>query len=510
MPFLCRPLATVLLVAIVLATAASLPLEPTVAAQTPAAPQDKRPLTNADIIHMVKSGLAEVVVISAIEANNSSFDVSADALIALKQAGVSQNIITSMLAAESRRRTGLIQPPATGPTHPGQTAPPEAPLRALLIQGGERLPLTLNTTARPALVKSNENDLKSIAANQVVGAAIIAGSMQAGAAIASATGSLRSLGIIGTAGSIVGGRLFGKKPTHTVVFAVAGRSAQAVIYNTQPTFEVVYQDIPGVNPDGYEPALVRLFPTSDNYRIFSAVKLKDGKQLTPRPLVEQVPTQTQKIGRGHTQIIATRPLEAGEYGLLLLPVDTQASSRDGALFTQSEESISLLVWDFSIAPAGNQLPQPNQAEPQVQPLQPPGSRPETAPTASPVVRQEPIANPPAIKAPAGSVAFQTSVAYEAAYDRILNVLKKEGYTLHSASKETGQITTELAIEHGSVDIGRAVIISLIKESSGLTTVQVTAYNQGRRIGGQWQEKVYTKDKAALLAEKLRAALQGSS
>lgn len=508
MPVLCRPLAALLLCLTVVASYASLPPHPASAAQAPTAKQDKKPLTNADVIRMVKSGLAEGVVTSAIEANDSSFDVSADALIALKQAGVSQNIITTMLAAESRRRTGLIQPPATG-THPSQTAPPEAPLRALLIQGGERLSLTQNTTARPALVKSNEKDLKSIAANQAVGAAIITGSMQAGAAIASATGSLSGLGMIGAAGSIVGGRLFRKKPTQTVVFAVAGRNAQTTVYSTQPTFDIVYQDIPGVNPDSYEPALVRLFPTSDNYRIFSAVKLKDGKQITPRPLVEQVPTQTQKIGRGHTQLIATQPLAAGEYGLLLLPVDTQASRQDGALFTQSEESISLLVWDFSIAPEGSSMLQSSKAEPHVQPLQSLGSRPETAPAASPVARPESTANSPVIKAPAGSIAFQTSVAYEAAYDRILNVLKQEGYTLHSASKETGQIMTELAIEHGSVDIGRAVVISLIKEPSGLTTVQVTAYKQGRRIGGQWQEKVYTRDKAVLLAEKLRAALQGT-
>jgi hypothetical protein len=40
-------------------------------------------------------------------------------------------------------------------------------------------------------------------------------------------------------------------------------------------------------------------------------------------------------------------------------------------------------------------------------------------------------------------------------------------------------------------------------------VQVTAYKQGRRVGGQWQEKVYTKEKAELLAEKLRAELQSN-
>lgn len=510
MPFLCRCLAALLICVTVVASYASLPLEPAAAAQAPAMQQDKKPLTNADIIRMVKSGLAEGVVISAIEANDSSFDVSADALIALKQAGISQNIIAAMLASASRARTSPAQMQAGVTTIPNHIAPQEIPLRAFHIQGRKRVPLPLNTTAQLALVKSNEKDLKGIAANQAVGTAIIAGSMQAGAAIASATGSLGSLGVIGAAGSIVGGKFFRKKPTHTVVFAVAGRSAQATVYSTQPTFEVIYQNIPGVNPDDYEPVLVRLLTTSDNYRIFSAVKIKDGKQITPRPLVEQVPTQIHKVGRGHAQITAERFLEAGEYGLLLLPVEKpgQSSGQSEARFTQNEASVSLLVWDFSIAPTGSQIPQSGQAASQVHPPQAPNSNAGIA-TASPEARQEPVANSPALKAPTGSVVFQTTVGYEAAYDRIVNVLKKEGYTLASASKETGQITTEMRIERGYVELGRAAVISLVKESGGLTIVQVTAYKQGRRVGGEWQAKVYTKDKAALLAEKLRAALSGN-
>jgi hypothetical protein len=510
MPFLCRPLAALLLCVTVAASYVSLPLEPTVAAQAPAAKQNAKPLINADIIRMVKSGLAEGVVISAIEANDSQFDVSADALIALKNVGISQNIITAMLAAESRRRAALPQLQAALPAIPNQVAPPQASLRVVLIQGDKQLPLTLNTTARAAIVKSDEKDLKSIAANQAIGAAIITGSMQAGAAVASATGAMSGLGVIGAAGSIVGGRFFRKKPTQTMVFAVVGRTAQAVVSGTEPTFEVVYQDIPGVNPDNYEPVLVRLLATSDNYRIFSAVKIKDGKQVTPRPLIEQVQAQVQKIGRGHVQVAAVRPLEAGEYGLLLLPVEKpeKSSGQNGTRFTQNEASISLLVWDFSIAAEGSQMPPPSQAAPHLQPPQGTASRPGGVLGALPEVRQEVPARP-AAKTPAHSASFQTNAGYEAAYDSILNVLKKEGYTLASASKETGQITTELIIEHGYVDTGRAVVISLIKESGGLTTVQVTAYKQGRRVGGQWQQKVYTKDKAALLAGKLLAALSGN-
>jgi hypothetical protein len=505
-----RLVALLLSVTVLAASYNSIPFQPALAAQITAARQDKQPVTNADIIRMIKSGLAETVVLSVIEANDSKFDVSVDALIGLKNAGISQKVIEAMLASESRR-TAASRPQAAAPVIPGTPVPPQSPLRALLIKGQEKLPLTLNTTARAALVKSNENDLKGIAANQAIGAAIITGSLRAGAAIASATGAMSSLGIIGAAGSIVGGRFFRKKPTQTVVFAVAGHTSQAVLHSREPTFEVVYQDIPGVNPDDYEPILVRLIPTKDNYRIFSAVKIKDGKTVTPRPLVEQVPIRVMKLSRGQAQIAAAGPLEAGEYGLLLLPVERpqKSSGPDGAAFTQNEEAISLLVWDFSIAPEGSQVPVPSQAAPTVQMPQAVTINPGIASSASPAVPREVPAQPAVRDAPKGSVAFQTSAGYDVVYERILNVLKKEGYTLASASKEAGQITTELAIEHGYVDVGRAVVISLIKEEGGLTTVQVTAYKQGRKVGGQWREKVYTTGKAEMLAVQLRAALNGN-
>ena len=488
---------------------AGLLLTPAALAAQDATRQQKQPLTNADIIRLVKSGLAEGVIISAIEANDTRFDVSADALISLKAAGVGQKIIEAMLASAARLRSAAAPQPATAPLPEGP-ALPQTPLYALSIEGTEKLLLPLNTTAQAALVKSEGDDLKSIAANQAIGAAIITGSMQAGAAIATATGSLRSLGVIGAAGSIVGGRFFHKKSTQTIAFAVTGRDAKTVLQSATPTFEVVYRDIPGVNPDDYEPVLVRLITTKDNYRIFSAVKLTDGKQVTQRPLVEQVPVRVSKIGSGHAQVTATGPLEAGEYGLLLLPIEQlpNTSENGGVRFTQTQESISLLVWDFSITPAEGQAPVPAQTPPNVQTPAPVASS-GIAPAASTEPLRQPAVQEAIKNGPNGSVSFQTTAGYAAAYDSILTVLKKEGYTIASASRETGQITTELVIEHGGVDIGRAVVISLITEAGGLTTIQVAAYKQGRRIGGQWQEKVYTQGRAELLAEKVRAALQNS-
>ena len=68
------------------------------------AAQQKAPLTNADVIKMVKSGLAESTIVAAIAANDTQFDLSSAGLQALNQAGVSSKVIRAMLAAESKKK----------------------------------------------------------------------------------------------------------------------------------------------------------------------------------------------------------------------------------------------------------------------------------------------------------------------------------------------------------------------------------------------------------------------
>lgn len=56
------------------------------------------PLTNESIIKMVKAGLGENVVITAIQGQPAKYSTEADDLIALKTAGVSDKIISAMMA----------------------------------------------------------------------------------------------------------------------------------------------------------------------------------------------------------------------------------------------------------------------------------------------------------------------------------------------------------------------------------------------------------------------------
>jgi outer membrane lipoprotein SlyB len=56
------------------------------------------PMTNDDVIKMVKGGLGEATVIQAIDAADGGFDTSSDGLVKLKQGGVSDAVIQRILA----------------------------------------------------------------------------------------------------------------------------------------------------------------------------------------------------------------------------------------------------------------------------------------------------------------------------------------------------------------------------------------------------------------------------
>ena len=66
--------------------------------------QQKGPLTNADVIKMVKAGMAEPTIVAAIAGNDTQFDLTSTGLQSLSQAGVSSKVIRAMLAAESKKK----------------------------------------------------------------------------------------------------------------------------------------------------------------------------------------------------------------------------------------------------------------------------------------------------------------------------------------------------------------------------------------------------------------------
>ena len=83
--------------------------------------QSGKPLTNDDVVQMVKGGFDESTTIAAIDAAITTFDTSVPALMALKTAGVSEKIISSMLAA-TKKKTEVAKNTAPASTAPAAAA----------------------------------------------------------------------------------------------------------------------------------------------------------------------------------------------------------------------------------------------------------------------------------------------------------------------------------------------------------------------------------------------------
>jgi hypothetical protein len=62
-------------------------------------------MTNDEVISLAKAGLSQSIIIGKIRTAKSNFDLSTDALIKLKQSGVSDDIVTAMLEAKSGKST---------------------------------------------------------------------------------------------------------------------------------------------------------------------------------------------------------------------------------------------------------------------------------------------------------------------------------------------------------------------------------------------------------------------
>ncbi len=76
-------------------------------------------MTNDEVISLTKAGLAAPIIVGKIRTSKTEFDMSTDALIKLKQAGVLDDVVGAMLEAKSGKS---ISAPVSGATVNGSTS----------------------------------------------------------------------------------------------------------------------------------------------------------------------------------------------------------------------------------------------------------------------------------------------------------------------------------------------------------------------------------------------------
>src|SRR5262245_35542639 len=74
-----------------------------------------KPLTNADIIKMVKAGVRESVIVSSIQTTPPKYDLSPPAASSLRRAGVTQKMLDAMAAASRSAAPAAAETPTSGP-----------------------------------------------------------------------------------------------------------------------------------------------------------------------------------------------------------------------------------------------------------------------------------------------------------------------------------------------------------------------------------------------------------
>ncbi|MEO7674524.1 MAG: hypothetical protein ABIU09_10675 [Pyrinomonadaceae bacterium] len=86
-------------------------------------------MTNAEVISLAKAGLNPSLIVGKIRTSKTNFDMSTDSLIALKKAGVSDEIVGAMLEAKSGRSISAAAPVnSTGAASPGVLGDPNDPM----------------------------------------------------------------------------------------------------------------------------------------------------------------------------------------------------------------------------------------------------------------------------------------------------------------------------------------------------------------------------------------------
>ncbi|MGC1453381.1 MAG: hypothetical protein WA830_25390, partial [Candidatus Sulfotelmatobacter sp.] len=244
--------------------------------------QTPKPLTNLDVIKMVKGGLPESVVVSTIKSGPAKFDTSPDGLIALHKAGVTPGEMDAIMAASANGPSSSGNASAHEGGGPDQNSAPSKSRmpRVMVTQGNSTQELKLEK-AQLAETKTKPSSMKSLAADSAVTQAMTAGVNTATYSAATHMNSGVGGSAVQEAGSVFSGVMSRRKPTVTYVWGVPSPASTNVLQTVSPSFSLDFSRVVGVNADDYEPAIVKLTPAQNTCRIVGATEGKEDIRSSP-------------------------------------------------------------------------------------------------------------------------------------------------------------------------------------------------------------------------------------
>lgn len=323
------------------------------------AQQAKKPLTNDDVIAMVRKKLPESVILSAIQAGPGKFNTTTNELIRLNAAGVTEKELNAILASSGDGSASGPSAPRENSTQAGDVMPSSKSRkpRVVVTQGNSTQELKLEKT-QLAETKTKPSSMKALAADSAVTQGMQAGVSTAANAAAIHMGSGVGGSAMQQAGSIFSGVMSHRTPTVTYVWGVPSPNSVNVLQSTKPGFTVDFSHAIGVNPDEYEPAIVKLTPAQNTCRIVGATQGKEDVRSSPAAdwqmyshfVEERVATTPLKLGPGQFKIAANSELVPGEYAVVLRPVSKDKKFSGGDVARAQGDGLMFdAIWTFQIA-----------------------------------------------------------------------------------------------------------------------------------------------------------------
>ena len=321
--------------------------------------QAPKSMTNDDVIAMVRKKLPESVVLAAIQAGPAKFNTSPNELIRLNAAGVTEKELNAMLTASSKGESASPESSSVKSDVRAAEMPASKSRmpRVVVSQGNSSQELKLEKT-QLAETKTKPSSMKALAADSAVTQA-----MQTGVSTAAYTAAAHmNSGIGGSAvqqaGGIFSGVMSHRTPTVTYVWGVPNPASGNVLQTSKPVFTLDFSRVIGVNPDDYEPAIVKLTPAQNTCRIVGATQGKEDVLSTPAAdwqmyshfLEERVVSAPEKLGPGKYKIAAKSELVPGEYGIVLRPLSKEKKFSGGDVARAQGDGLMFdAIWTFQIS-----------------------------------------------------------------------------------------------------------------------------------------------------------------
>ncbi|MBZ5700651.1 MAG: hypothetical protein LAN84_02255 [Acidobacteriia bacterium] len=330
--------------------------------------ESHKPLTNADVIKMVKNGLPESVIISSIQSSAARFDLSPNGLISLHKAGVSQKTMDAMMAAGgSKPPAEAAAPSVAEKAPPSEAAPPPGKTKSRvpvvsIVQNGVAQKIPVEKT-QLAQTKNKPTSMAKLATDTAMIQGLQATVNTATGEMARHVSSPVAGSALGQAGAGAFSSILGqRKPKVTYVWAIPNPASTNVLSTDAPQVSVNFSSVPGVNPDEFEPAIVKLTPAQNAFRLVGATQGKEDAlsnssvewEIYSGFLEDHVKIQSQKLGPGQYQISPASPLLPGEYGVVLRPVSKSKKFSGGDVVRYQGEGMMFdSVWSFQVPASEN-------------------------------------------------------------------------------------------------------------------------------------------------------------